>query len=103
MSKSFARRVSDSPRCFGTASWVLRAESLCAAKHNAPRRLPVVRDAVRELVQATPFVDTHEHLLEESTRLSGSHRLLPCRDAALLFHHYAGDDLWSAGLTADEQ
>jgi uncharacterized protein len=62
-----------------------------------------VRTAIRERVQATAFVDTHEHLLEESTRLAGSHRLLPCRDAALLFHHYAGDDLWSAGLSVEEQ
>jgi hypothetical protein len=62
--------------------------------------------ALRERIQATPFVDTHEHLLEEKTRLqgSGAHHLQPCTDAALLFYHYAADDLWSAGMPlADRQ
>jgi predicted TIM-barrel fold metal-dependent hydrolase len=61
--------------------------------------------AIHDRVEATPFVDTHEHLLEESTRLKGlgAHGLQPCDDAALLFYHYAGDDLWSAGMTADEK
>lgn len=62
-------------------------------------------ESVRRLVEATPFVDTHEHLLEELTRLAGSgaHRLQPCDDAALLFLHYAADDLWSSGMTASER
>src|SRR5579883_745260 len=61
--------------------------------------------ALREHIDATPFVDTHEHLLEERTRLAGpgAHRLQPCVDAALLFCHYAKDDLWSAGMPAVEQ
>lgn len=61
--------------------------------------------AIRDTIDQTPFVDTHEHLLEERTRLSGigTHRLLPCDDAALLFHHYAGDDLASAGMTGAER
>jgi uncharacterized protein len=61
--------------------------------------------AIHDRIEATPFVDTHEHLLEESTRLKGpgAHGLQPCDDAALLFYHYAGDDLWSAGMTADEK
>ena len=60
--------------------------------------------SVRELIDNTTFVDTHEHLLEERTRLAGpgAHRLQPCDDAALLFAHYASDDLWSAGMTEDE-
>ena len=60
---------------------------------------------IRELVAATPFFDTHEHLLEERTRLAGpgAHRLQPCVDAALLFYHYAGDDLWVAGMPAAER
>ena len=60
--------------------------------------------ALRQLIDATPFVDTHEHLIEERTRLAGAgaHRLQPCVDAALLFSHYAKDDLWSAGMTGAE-
>jgi uncharacterized protein len=58
--------------------------------------------ALRDRIEATPFVDTHEHLLEEATRLAGpgAHALQPCADAALLFCHYAKDDLWSAGMPA---
>lgn len=61
--------------------------------------------AIRELVAATPFFDTHEHLLEERTRLAGpgAHGLQPCVDAALLFYHYAGDDLWVAGMPTAER
>lgn len=56
--------------------------------------------ALRERVQATTFVDTHEHLLEERTRLAGpgAHPQLPCDDFALLFRHYAADDLLAAGM-----
>jgi hypothetical protein len=64
----------------------------------------VILPAIRELIDYTAFVDTHEHLLEERTRLAGpgAHRLQPCVDAALLFAHYASDDLWSAGMTDNE-
>lgn len=61
---------------------------------------------LRDLVEQTPFVDSHEHLVEESTRLQGGagSRLLPCDDWALLFHHYLGDDLISAGMpSADHE
>lgn len=55
---------------------------------------------IRDLVEQTPFVDTHEHLLEESLRLSGQlDGLFPCDDWAYLFWHYLGDDLASAGMT----
>src|SRR5690349_10582312 len=64
----------------------------------------MVATALAERISATPFVDTHEHLLEERTRLAGvgAHRMLPCLDAALLFAHYAKDDLWSSGMTSEE-
>jgi predicted TIM-barrel fold metal-dependent hydrolase len=64
-----------------------------------------LRDALRERAAATLFVDTHEHLLEERTRLAGpgAHDLQPCDDAALLFFHYARDDLWSAGMPPEAQ
>ena len=61
--------------------------------------------ALRERIAATPFVDTHEHLLEESTRLRGpgAHDFIPCADAALLLYHYAADDLHAAGMPAGER
>ena len=63
----------------------------------------MVHQELRDRIAATAFVDTHEHLLEERTRLAGpgAHRLQPCDDAALLFAHYAKDDLWAAGMSQD--
>ena len=59
---------------------------------------------LRARIAATRFIDTHEHLLEERTRLAGAgaHRLQRCDDFALLFRHYAADDLLAAGLTPAE-
>lgn len=54
---------------------------------------------IRDLVEATPFVDTHEHLLEEGTRLAGKPTsFYQATDWSLLFRHYLGDDLASAGM-----
>lgn len=61
---------------------------------------------LRGLVDATPWLDTHEHLPEEATRLapplagSGLH---PCDDWAYLLWHYALDDLVSAGLAPSDR
>lgn len=57
-----------------------------------------------EWVEQTPFVDTHEHLVEESLRLSGTlhTRFVPCHDWANLFALYAADDLAVAGMPAAE-
>lgn len=62
--------------------------------------------ALRELIDETPFIDTHEHLIEESLRLSGdpgSSRLFPCDDWALLFSHYLDSDLVSAGMPESDR
>jgi hypothetical protein len=65
----------------------------------------MILPSIKEHVDSTRFVDTHEHLFEESMRLAGpgAHALQPCDDAALLFAHYAADDLWSAGMSAAER
>ncbi|MBR1165232.1 amidohydrolase family protein [Bradyrhizobium elkanii] len=58
---------------------------------------------ITEWVEQTPFVDTHEHLIEESLRLSGAlHERLPCDDWAYLFNKYVHDDLLIAGMPAAE-
>ena len=58
---------------------------------------------IRDWVEQTPMVDTHEHLIEEKLRLEGpgdgSNRLFPCDDWSYLFMHYLGDDLVSAGMS----
>lgn len=57
---------------------------------------------ILSLAEATPFVDTHEHLLEEKTRLAGpagaSQPARALKDFAVLFSHYADSDLLSAGM-----
>jgi uncharacterized protein len=57
--------------------------------------------AIATKIWATPFIDTHEHLIEESRRIAGPRpgdSFLPCDDWAYLFHHYAQDDLAVAGM-----
>ncbi|WP_375784881.1 amidohydrolase family protein [Bradyrhizobium sp. Pha-3] len=55
---------------------------------------------ITQWVEQTPFMDTHEHLIEESLRLSGAldARLLPCDDWAYLFASYVAHDLVVAGM-----
>ncbi len=58
-------------------------------------------EALREAVAGTAWIDTHEHLVEPATRArgAGAHAdLQPCIDFALLFAHYAVDDLTAAGM-----
>ncbi len=63
------------------------------------------KDNLKEKIDDTLFIDTHEHLLEESQRLAGPSSgapLFTCDDWAYLFTHYALDDLKVAGMSADE-
>jgi hypothetical protein len=58
-------------------------------------------DPIAALVDSTPFVDTHEHLLEESTRLDPPDRgrvFQTQTDFSVLFSHYADSDLTVAGM-----
>jgi predicted TIM-barrel fold metal-dependent hydrolase len=59
---------------------------------------------ILELVGKTPFVDTHEHLAEESTRLQDPSPSSYPTDFSVLLTHYADSDLIVAGMTpADHQ
>lgn len=54
---------------------------------------------ITQWVEQTPFVDTHEHLIEESLRLSGAlDQWLPCDDWSYLFGEYVANDLAVAGM-----
>lgn len=61
---------------------------------------------IRKQIEETPFVDTHEHLIEESTRLNstghGDDGPSCQRDFSVLFSHYADSDLASAGMSASD-
>ncbi|WP_407114639.1 amidohydrolase family protein [Bradyrhizobium sp. LMG 9283] len=56
---------------------------------------------ITQWVEETPFVDTHEHLIEESQRVSGViDPLLPCDDWTYLLSYYVANDLGVAGMPA---
>ena len=58
-----------------------------------------VRQTLFKRVWATPFIDTHEHLIEEKERLQGATQpRVPCDDWALLLSHYLNSDLLTAGM-----
>lgn len=54
---------------------------------------------IERRVNETPFIDTHEHIIEESVRLGEPDgALFTCNDWAYLFWGYAASDLVSAGM-----
>ncbi len=65
-----------------------------------------IHPEILDLVNTTPFVDSHEHLWEERTRLATltepDKHAIPS-DLGILFYHYADSDLVSAGLSADDR
>ncbi|MBI5093518.1 MAG: amidohydrolase family protein [Candidatus Hydrogenedentes bacterium] len=61
-----------------------------------------VSGEIRDLIEKTPFVDTHEHLLDERTRLRRAAAGEIPTDIGYLFSHYADSDLIVAGMSADD-
>ena len=61
-----------------------------------------IREDIRQLVDDTWLIDTHTHLIEESTRLKGISPLVPCQDFAYLVFYNEKWDLGSAGMTPEE-
>lgn len=61
-------------------------------------------DDLANVIAKTPFIDTHEHLVEEERRTGWSQPapLLPCNDWALLFTHYLNSDLLVAGMSTKD-
>jgi predicted TIM-barrel fold metal-dependent hydrolase len=59
-------------------------------------------DLIGRKVFETPFVDTHEHLIDESERLACVNPIIPCDDWALLLNHYFSFDLISAGMSGEQ-
>ena len=61
-----------------------------------------VLQTIRQRVFETPIVDTHEHLIEEESRLSGKHERIKANDWSLLLSHYLNSDLISCGMPGDQ-
>ena len=61
-----------------------------------------IRRTIWHKVRTTPFVDTHEHLIEEQDRLKGAgHPGVKCDDWALLMSHYLDSDFLTAGMPGE--
>jgi hypothetical protein len=59
--------------------------------------------ALYQRVSQTPLIDTHEHLIEESERLSGApNGFIRADDWTMLFSHYLDSDLVVSGMSTDE-
>ena len=61
-----------------------------------------IRNKIYEKVSETILIDTHEHLPDESKRLSSNPPLNIVNDWSTLFSHYLNSDLRSAGMTAKD-
>ncbi|MCX6306492.1 MAG: amidohydrolase family protein [Bacteroidetes bacterium] len=61
-----------------------------------------IKDIIGQKVFETPFIDTHEHLIDEPERLDCLEPLIPCDDWALLLNHYFGFDLVAAGMLKEQ-
>lgn len=59
-------------------------------------------EAIGQIVEATPFADTHEHLWDESTRLRLAAQGKFPSDFSAFFFGYPASDLQSAGLSGND-
>ena len=60
-----------------------------------------ISNSILSQIEQTSFIDTHEHLWEESTRINNAQRPVEQQaphDFSLFFYHYADSDLISAGM-----
>ena len=60
------------------------------------------KDLIEKKVFETPFIDTHEHLIDEFERIDCIAPHIPCDDWALLLNQYFSFDLISAGISKNQ-
>jgi len=60
------------------------------------------KDLIEKKVFETPFIDTHEHLMDEFERIDCIEPLIPCDDWALLLNQYFNFDLISVGISKNQ-
>lgn len=77
-----------------TATLGLSTQSASAQNHRMNSREGFLA-ILRQRVDFTPMVDSHEHLQDEHERLNDN------KNCIRLFQHYLGDDFVSAGLNRD--
>ncbi|UCG58588.1 MAG: amidohydrolase family protein [Phycisphaerales bacterium] len=80
-------------------SQTVHAEPARAGEPGFTESASDVRRGIFRRVWETPFVDTHEHLIEERDRLAGtSHPRVQSDDWSILFSHYLNSDLITSGM-----
>jgi len=63
-----------------------------------------IRKSILDKVMNTPFIDTHEHLIEENERLSGTaHPRVKSDDWSMVLSHYIDADFVAAGMTPEHR
>ncbi|MCK4965884.1 amidohydrolase family protein [bacterium] len=68
-------------------------------KNKLPFHSSDTRKKIAEKVFATPFIDTHEHLIEEKGRFTGTkHPRVKSDDWTILLSHYLNNDMLTAGM-----
>jgi len=86
------------------ASAFLGSQSGCAGEKTSGNAAAIINDSdarkqIFKKVFNTPLIDTHEHLPEESERLSGKTRLrAKLDDWSVILRHYIDSDMISAGM-----
>ncbi len=69
-----------------------------ALNSDSARPVSQTHEQILAKVLRTPFIDTHEHLLEEQERIKGKSGHIRCDDFSFIFSHYLTDDMVSAGM-----
>lgn len=76
-----------------------KSNEIGAANYEIPSYSSDIRKQVFQKVFQTPFIDTHEHLIEEKGRLVGAaHPRVKCDDWSMVLNHYIDSDMLSAGM-----
>ncbi|MHC4203873.1 MAG: amidohydrolase family protein [Planctomycetota bacterium] len=61
-----------------------------------------IRKTIFTKVFSTPLIDTHEHLIEERDRLTGSNNRIKSNDWSFLLNHYINSDMLTSGMPQAE-
>ncbi|MFC1551094.1 amidohydrolase family protein [Candidatus Latescibacterota bacterium] len=62
-----------------------------------------IRDEIFNKVSSTPFIDTHEHLIEEKGRFTGTDNpKVSSDDWTMVLNHYLNSDILTAGMPRDD-
>jgi len=94
----FPRRAVIKGGAVAGAAGVLGGLARPASGDQDPREGDDLYAALGRLVDSTPLVDTHEHLIEEEGRLTGTSERIKADDWSFLVGHYLDSDMLTCGM-----